>query len=204
MSEQPGNFVIRRHAPLRTRILRLAALVVGVFALYAFYELGRFRAGYDRLAVIAERTRYETRIAALQGENHDLRARVAAFETLRAGEAQERAAVAHEIADLLAEPLLLQNRQGGLGAHGDIDEGRFDQTAEIRAGGDQAAKGFHLRHDGVESAGLVGMRVERGGIAVNEAAAFRDRGSFRRHVRFHLSGHAPKLGPRGTSLGMRA
>src|ERR1700722_9454679 len=101
---------------------------------------------------------------------------------------------AHEIADRFAEALLLQHRERGFGTQGDVDQGGFDETAEVGAVMDQEAQRFHFGDDGVERANVLRMRVERGGVTVGEAATFRDRRSFRRHVRFHLSGHARTRG----------
>ena len=58
-------------------------------------------------------------------------------------------------------------RRGGL----HVDQGRFEQAAEIGAGVDQAAERVHLGYDGIERVVVLGVGVERGGVAVGKAAA---------------------------------
>ena len=99
---------------------------------------------------------------------------------------------ADEVPDLLAEAFLRQNRLGGGGGGLHVDQGRFQQAAEIGAAVDQPAKVFHLRHDGVERMVFIGMGIERGGVAIGEAAARCNGRSLRSHVGFHMLGRAAK------------
>ena len=55
--------------------------------------------------------------------------------------------------------------------------GRFQQAAEIGAGVDQAAQRLHFGDDGVERVLVLGVGIERGGVAVGQAAAGCDRRS---------------------------
>jgi hypothetical protein len=80
-----------------------AAVMVGLFGLYVVYELGRFNAGYDRLAAAQERTEAEVEIERMEKTNHELRTRLAELDMLRVGSSQERAELAHTIADLQAQ-----------------------------------------------------------------------------------------------------
>ena len=100
---------------------------------------------------------------------------------------------ADEVAHRLAEALLLQHRERGARGLVHVDQRRFQQPAEIGAGVDQAAERLHLRHHGVERVLLLGVRVERGGVAVGKAAAGGDRRSARGHVAF------PMFGPRASA-----
>jgi hypothetical protein len=98
-----ANLVVRTYAPAR-RIITISALVLfGAVAIYGAYELGRFDAGYDRLAVSRERTELSVGIDRLEATNRELRAKVADLETLRVGQARERAEVARTIGDLQAQ-----------------------------------------------------------------------------------------------------
>ena len=47
--------VRQRTSGLQTALL-IAGVLIGVFALYVVYELGRYNAGYDRQAVAQQRT----------------------------------------------------------------------------------------------------------------------------------------------------
>jgi hypothetical protein len=103
MAELPGNLVIRRHAPVRGVLLTVCATALGVFALYVAYELGRYDAGYDRLAVSQQRAEYEVSIEKLDKANRELRTRLAELDTMRVGRSQERAELARTIGELQAQ-----------------------------------------------------------------------------------------------------
>ena len=87
---------------LRAALLAAGA-VVGVFALYVMYELGRYNAGYDRQAVAQQRTELEVRIEHLEKADRELRTRLAEADTIGAGRAREQAETARTIGDLQAQ-----------------------------------------------------------------------------------------------------
>ncbi len=97
------NLVVRQHAPLRRIILISGAVLIGLFTLYVIYELGRYNAGYDRLAVAQERTEKQVEIERLEKTNHELRTKLAELDTIRIGRAREQAEVARTIGDLQAQ-----------------------------------------------------------------------------------------------------
>ena len=103
MSDTTRLFVIRRHTPVRTVLLRAAVLLIGVFALYVLFEFGRYSAGFDRARVAQERSDHQQQVAALKGQIQDLHAQVAQLQTLQAGAAREHEQVALEIAELQAQ-----------------------------------------------------------------------------------------------------
>jgi hypothetical protein len=85
-------------------VLTVAALaILGLFALYVVYELGRYDAGYDRLAVAQERSEHEVITERMQKENRELRTRLAELDTIRVGRAREQAEVSRTIGDLQAQ-----------------------------------------------------------------------------------------------------
>ena len=83
--------VVRPRAPLVRRTVRAAALLIGVFALYVVYELGRYNAGYDRQAVAQQRTELQVQIEHLEKANRELRTQLAEADTITAGRAHEQA-----------------------------------------------------------------------------------------------------------------
>jgi hypothetical protein len=97
------SLVVRQHAPIRRIVLISGIVVVSLFALYALYELGRYDAGYDRLAVAQHRTELEVQIERLEKTNHELRTKLAELDTIRIGRAREQAEVARTIGDLQAQ-----------------------------------------------------------------------------------------------------
>src|SRR5262245_28440528 len=103
MARAQPNLVVRHHAPMRRVITVTAITLLGLFALYVVYELGRFDAGYDRLAVSQERAEHEVTLDRLEKANRDLRTKLAELDTIRIGRAREQAEVSRSIGDLQAQ-----------------------------------------------------------------------------------------------------
>src|SRR5580692_8966290 len=103
MAEVTDKFVIRRHTPTRTLLLRSAALLIGLFALYVVFEFGRYSAGFDRASASQQRSDLLQVIAGLRGQIQALHAQVAQLQTLQAGAAREHEEVGQEIAELQAQ-----------------------------------------------------------------------------------------------------
>jgi len=81
----------------------IAITLLTAFALYVVYELGRFDAGYDRLAVSQERAEHEVMMDRLEKGNRELRTKLAELDTIRIGRAREQAEVSRSIGDLQAQ-----------------------------------------------------------------------------------------------------
>jgi len=94
---------VRRHQPALRSALLVATVLIGLFALYVAYELGRYDAGYDRQAAAQQRTELEVRIEHLEKNNRELRTRLAELDTIRTGRAREQAEVARAMGDLQAQ-----------------------------------------------------------------------------------------------------
>jgi hypothetical protein len=95
--------VVHRRSRTRRLLLASAMLLIGGFALYVIYELGRYNAGYDRQAVAQQRTELEVQIEHLQNDNRALRTRLAELDTIATGRAREQAEVARSMGDLQAQ-----------------------------------------------------------------------------------------------------
>jgi hypothetical protein len=102
MDRRP-RLVVRANAPTRRVILIAALSLLGLFAFYVVYELGRYNAGYDRLAVAQQRTELEVVIERLEKSNRQLRTQLAELDTIRVGRAREQAEVARAMGDLQAQ-----------------------------------------------------------------------------------------------------
>jgi len=98
-----SNIVVRTHAPARRVITAIAFLALAIFALYIVYELGRYDAGYDRLAVSQERAELEVGLERGAKANRELRTRLAELDMIRIGRAREQAEVSRTIGDLQAQ-----------------------------------------------------------------------------------------------------
>ena len=103
MARAQPNLVVRTHAPMRRVFTVIAITLLGAFALYVVYELGRFDAGYDRLAVSQERAEHEVTLDRLEKANRELRTKLAELDTIRIGRAREQAEVSRSIGDLQAQ-----------------------------------------------------------------------------------------------------
>jgi hypothetical protein len=104
MRESASNpVIVRTYAPARRIVSIVAVVLLGVFALYVIYELGRYDAGYDRLAVAQQRAELEVAIDKLKDDNHELNLRLAEIDTQRIGWAREQAEVSRTIGDLQAQ-----------------------------------------------------------------------------------------------------
>jgi hypothetical protein len=102
LSPKP-SLVVRKHAPTRRIVLISAIALIALFTAYVIYELGRYNAGYDRLAVAQQRTEQEVAIEHLEKTNHELRTKLAELDTIRVGRSREQAEVARTIGDLQAQ-----------------------------------------------------------------------------------------------------
>src|SRR4029077_14903334 len=95
--------VVRRRTSWLHTALWIAGVLIGVFALYVVYELGRYNAGYDRQAVAQQRTELEVQIERLEKANREMRIRLAELDTFRVGRSREQAEVARTMGDLQAQ-----------------------------------------------------------------------------------------------------
>jgi len=94
--------VRQRTSGLQTALL-IAGVLIGVFALYVVYELGRYNAGYDRQAMAQQRTELEVQIEHLEKANREQRTQLAELDTIRVGRAREQTEVARTMGDLQAQ-----------------------------------------------------------------------------------------------------
>src|SRR3982074_899565 len=95
--------VVRQRTPVLQTALLIAGVLIGVFALYVVYELGRYNAGYDRQAVAQQRTELEVQIEHLEKANREMRIRLAEPDAFRVGRSREQAEVARATGDLQAQ-----------------------------------------------------------------------------------------------------
>jgi hypothetical protein len=94
--------VRQRSAALRTG-LGVATALLGLFALYVAYELGRYDAGYDRQAAAQQRTELSVQIEHLDKDNRALRTKLAELDTIRVGHPTEQAEMARTLGALQAQ-----------------------------------------------------------------------------------------------------
>jgi FtsP/CotA-like multicopper oxidase with cupredoxin domain len=166
-ADPTGKFVIRRHTPVRMRVLQAAALLIGLFALYVVFEFGRYSAGFDRASVSRERAEQQRTIGALQAQLHDLHVQVAQLQTVQAGTAREREELGQELAGLQAQ--LDQDRQDLAVYRGVIapaSNGTSLQVQQLRITAGDGANHFivHLTlmqggKPDAKVSGIVGVRV---------------------------------------------
>ena len=89
--------------PWRQRLLLAALGLTLVVGFFGAFEYGRSRSSDDFWGAVVERRELNARIEALDGENKDLRAKLAAAATERLSLNRERAEVARNIGELQAQ-----------------------------------------------------------------------------------------------------
>ena len=95
--------VVHRGSLVRRALVGLLITLIGAVGLYVIYELGRYNAGYDRQAVMQQRTELEVKIEHLENDNRELRTRLVELDTIRLGSSREQAEVARSMGDLQAQ-----------------------------------------------------------------------------------------------------
>jgi hypothetical protein len=162
------SLVVRTHAPARRIVLIAVIALLMLFALYVVYELGRYNAGYDRLAVAQERTEQEVAMEHLEKTNRELRTKLAELDTIRVGRSREQAEVARGIGDLQAQ--VARQSQELAFYRGVVAQGASDlgiKLGQVRIGAGQKPGQFvvHLalvrsgRPDNVVT-GILGLTVD--------------------------------------------
>jgi len=167
-TEGKPSVVIRTHRPLRQFIVWGAVPLIGLFGVYVVYELGRYDAGYDRLAVAQQRTELQVQIEHLEKSNRELRTHLAELDTIRIGRAREQAEVSRSIGDLQAQ-VARQTQElafyRGIVAQGTPAVGAKIQQVRITRGSKAGHFVLHLalvrsvRPDNV-AVGAIGVSVE--------------------------------------------
>jgi hypothetical protein len=145
--EGGAQLVVRPRATLLQALVIGACALITLFAFYVVYELGRYNAGYDRLAVAQQRTELEVQIEHLERANRDLRTRLAELDTIRVGRSREQAEVARTLGDLQSQVA----RQGqelafyrGVVAQSASEVGVKIEQLRVTAGGHAGTYVVHL------------------------------------------------------------
>ncbi len=102
MADSPPTLVVRTYAPARRRIVAVALLLLASLALYLAYELGRYDAGYDRLAAAQQEAQFEVELERMDQTNRGLRLKIAESDTQRIGQTTERSELSKAIGELQA------------------------------------------------------------------------------------------------------
>jgi len=103
VDEIPTRLVIRTHAPARRRLAVVLALLLGLVMLYAAFELGRYRGGYDAVRAVAARNALQSRLDQLLAQQHGLQVQLAAAQEAQVSHVRERSEVARTIGELQAQ-----------------------------------------------------------------------------------------------------
>lgn len=110
MPVRTGQLVVRRYSPWRRRLYAAGLAFVAIVLLYGVYEWGRFDGGYDRVSSGQQRRELAAQIDALEAENQDLRAQVAAAEVARSVDSEAYGDVERTLGELQAQ-LLRQSEE---------------------------------------------------------------------------------------------
>ena len=99
----PPKLVVTTYAPIRRWITIVVLVLVVAGSVYGMFEFGRYRAGYDVVAGLKQRTELHNEIAAQETTISELRAKVAQLESSTVGQTREREEVQRTIGDLQAQ-----------------------------------------------------------------------------------------------------
>lgn len=99
----PGKLVIRVDTPVRRWLLRLLLLLLTAAALYAMFELGRFKAGFDGIRAAQQQSALEQQNADLERQMRELRVQLQAASDAQDAQVSERSELARTIGDLQAQ-----------------------------------------------------------------------------------------------------
>jgi hypothetical protein len=141
-----AQLIVRRRTALHSALIA-AATLIGVFALYVMYELGRYNAGYDRQAEAQLRSELAVVIEHLERDNRELSTKLAELDTVRVGHAREQAEVARSMGDLQAQ-LARESQElafyRGVVAQGTSSVGVKIEQLRITAGAHPASYVVHM------------------------------------------------------------
>jgi hypothetical protein len=99
----PPKLVVTTYAPTRRWITIVVLVLIVAGGVYGMFEFGRYRAGYDVVAGLKQRTEMRNEIATLEATIFELRAKVAQLESSTVGQTREREEVQRTIGDLQAQ-----------------------------------------------------------------------------------------------------
>ena len=101
--EHHPELVVRAHAPMRRLILTISLAVVVLVGLATAFEFGQYRAGFNAISAVKDRSRLDTTIKQLESSNTALQGRIIGLQTMDAGHKREDQEVARTIGDLQAQ-----------------------------------------------------------------------------------------------------
>ncbi|HWG76558.1 MAG TPA: DUF6776 family protein [Steroidobacteraceae bacterium] len=103
MDEIPTRLVIRTHTPARRRVALALALLLALVSLYAAFEFGRYRGGFDAVRAATQRADMQARMDRLLAQQHHLQVQLAAAQEAQISDVRERSEVARTIGELQAQ-----------------------------------------------------------------------------------------------------
>ena len=99
----PPKLVVTTYAPTRRWITIVLLLLVVAGGVYGMFEFGRYRAGFDVVSTLKQRTALQSEIDAQEATISELRAKVAQLESSTVGQTREREEVQRTIGELQAQ-----------------------------------------------------------------------------------------------------
>jgi outer membrane murein-binding lipoprotein Lpp len=99
----PPKLVVTTYAPTRRWVTGILLLLLVAGGVYGMFEFGRYRAGYDVVSALDQRTELRKEIETRETTISELRAKVAQLESSTVGQTREREEVQRTIGDLQAQ-----------------------------------------------------------------------------------------------------
>ena len=99
----PPKLVVTTYAPTRRMVTIVLLVLIVAASVYGMFEFGRYRAGFDVVAGLKQRTALQNEIETQEATISELRAKVAQLESSTVGQTREREEVQRTIGDLQAQ-----------------------------------------------------------------------------------------------------
>ena len=99
----PPKLVVTTYAPTRRWVTVIVLVLLVAGGVYGMFEFGRYRAGYDVVSELDQRTELRREIESRDATISELRGKVAQLESSTVGQTREREEVQRTIGDLQAQ-----------------------------------------------------------------------------------------------------
>jgi hypothetical protein len=169
-----ARLIVRPHQPLRLWGQRALLLLLMVLVPWLAFELGRYRAGYDTLAVRGRESALRDQIRQRESALEDHQEHIAQLEAAALGQGQERSEVSRTIGELQAKVARLEQDVAfyrGLATHEGAADVMVQRIKLVHQGGRRYVATVYLGRPSAttgNATGTLDLRVEgtQGGLPV--------------------------------------
>jgi hypothetical protein len=170
-----ARLIVRPHEPLRLWAQRVLLVLLLLLVPWLAFELGRYRAGYDSMAVNGRESALRELIRQREAALEDRQEQIAQLEAAALGQGQERSEVARTIGELQAKVARLEQDVAfyrGLATNEGAANVMVQRIKLVHQGGRRYVATVHLGRPSAttgNATGSVDLRVEgtQGGLPIS-------------------------------------